>query len=248
MKKILSLVLAVLMLAATLCACGGTDTPTTTAPKQNPTTAPTTTGGTPDPAGPVVINVSEYLANLDKWEIDDDFGLKHENNKMSFLTTDPGESMAAMLKVPAKNVTYKFNITVDALGDGVVGADNWWDAELMFLARASVAGPGWRDDGSQTGYSITSWGEMKYVCIGRSGKDDLAEFEWNIADGNPHEIEFSVVSNDDDSVVTITLKVDGEVIGVVEDDGSAIKNDRPASYPEAGNLVIRAKWVGITIG
>lgn len=245
MKKILSLVLVALMVAS-LCACG---TNTETNPNTNPgtTPAPTTTANkTPD--GPAVINVNEYLADLANWEIDDDFCLQHENGKMSFKCTTPGESMAAMLKVPAKNVTYKFTLTVDALGDDVVGAENWWDAELLFLARASVAGPGWRDDGSQTGYSITSFGEMKKVYIGRSGKDDLGEFDWNIADGQPHDIEFSVVSNEDDTVVTITLKVDGVVIGTVEDDGSEIKNDRPGSYPNEGNLVIRAKWVGITVG
>lgn len=245
MKKILSLVLVALMVAS-LCACG-TNTETTPGPNPGTTPAPTTTANkTPD--GPAVINVNEYLADLANWEIDDDFCLQHENGKMSFKCTTPGESMAAMLKVPAKNVTYKFTLTVDALGDDVVGAENWWDAELLFLARASVAGPGWRDDGSQTGYSITSWGEMKKVCIGRAGKDDLAEFDWNIADGQPHDIEFSVVSNEDDTVVTITLKVDGVVIGSVEDDGSEIKNDRPGSYPNEGNLVIRAKWVGITVG
>ena len=240
MKKVISLVLVVLMLAATLCAC--------TQPDAGASSSTTKPNEPADPNAPVVINVSDYLANLDQWEIDDDYLLKHENNKMTFNTIEPGESIAAMLKVPAKNVTYKFTITVDSLGTGVVGAENWWDAELMFLARASVAGPGWRDDGSQTGYSITSWGEMKEVCLGRSGKDDLATFEWNIADGQPHEIEFSVVSNADDTVVTITLKVDGEVIGSFEDDGSQIKNERPGKYPEAGNLVIRGKWIGITIG
>ena len=45
-----------------------------------------------------------------------------------------------------------------------------------------------------------------------------------------------------------TLKVDGEVIGTFEDDGSIIKNERPGKYPNEGNLVIRAKWVGISVG
>ena len=233
MKKLLSLVLAVLMLAATLCACTGPADDGSKTPEQ--------------PEGPEVIDVNAALADESKWEFDcEDVAIK--DGKLVFDTVDYGSFAAAMLKQPAKNATWKFTVTVNSLGDGVVGHSDWWDAELLFLARSSVAGPGWRDDGSQTGYSITSWGEMKEVCIGRAGKDDLATFEWNIADGQPHEIELSVVSNEDDSVVTITLKVDGQVIGTVEDDGSEIKNDRPASYPDAGNLTIRAKWVAITIG
>ena len=254
MKKILSLTLVVLMLVAMLCACSEN-------PTNNPSTDPDPTPGAgsqetdptddsgnnggDDSSDVVVIDVSDYLSDSSKWEFDSEYAFV-KDGKLEYDNEGFGDFAAAMLTEAAKNVTYKITLTVNGIPSGLDDS-NWWDSELLIMGRSSIAGPGWRDDGSQTGYCLTSWGDLSEVCIGRAGKDDLATVEWNINDGQPHEIELSVVSNEDDSVVTITLVVDGVELAKVEDDGSQIKNDRPASYPNAGNLTIRAKWVDITV-
>ena len=124
----------------------------------------------------------------------------------------------------------------------------WWDSELLIIARSSIAATSWYDDGTQTGYTLTSWGDMSTVFIGRAGYDDaFGEYEWNVNDGEPHAVELSVVNNEDNTAVTVTLVVDGVEIASVVDDGTQIKNDRPGLYPDAGGLTIRCKWLEATI-
>ena len=123
----------------------------------------------------------------------------------------------------------------------------WWDSELMILARSSLLAPGWED--GQTGYSLTAWGDMKQVAIGRAGHDDAFGFiDWNVADGQEHEIEFSLTNNEDDTEVTIVLKMDGETVFETVDDGSIVKEDRIPLFPEGGNLTIRSKYLQVTVG
>lgn len=122
------------------------------------------------------------------------------------------------------------------------------DSEFLVVARSTIAGNSWQDDGSQKGYTLTAWGDMSEVCIGRCGYDDaFGTFQWNIADGEAHAIEFTVENNADNTQVTITLVVDGVEIAKVVDDGSLVKNERPNLYPDAGGLTIRCKWLDATI-
>lgn len=246
MKKVISLVLVVLMLAATLCAC--------TQPDAGASSTTTKPNEPADPNAPVVINVNSFVSDTANWEFDDDYNLKTEGGKIVFNTTEAGEFMAGMLKKPAKDVTYKFTITVNELPEGAEeltpedGA--YWDIEMFIIARASVPAGTWPGSGDQTGYCLSSWGGLGKVAIGRCGYDNACgEFEWNIADGQPHEVEFTVKDNAD-GTVNIILVVDGTEIANVVDNGAprADKPERPTKYPDAGNLVIRTKYMKVTIG
>lgn len=241
MKKVISLVLVVLMLAATLCACTQPDAGASSTTKPDPTDPST-------PAGPEVVDVNALL-KAENWEFDEEEVLKWEDGKMTFdCSTDPDYNyMAGMLKKPLLNATYKFTLTVNQV---VEDADPW-DVELLFIARGSVAGSSWNDDGSRTGYTLTYWAaDPNKVSIGRCGYDSsCGSFEFNVFDGQPHEIEFTVMDTEDGKV-KIILKVDGAVVADVIEEGAVRedKPDRPLKYPEAGNLVIRAKNMSITIG
>lgn len=251
MKKILSLALAVLMLL-TLAACGEEKPEGTTAPAE--TKAPVeTTAPVVETTAPVVenenkvITVSEYFADDSKWEDD---GGYHERtaDKLFFDNFMAGDYAALRLKEEAQNVTYKFKLTISQLAPVSMDDWTWWDSELLIIARSAIPAASWYDDGSQTGYTLTSWGDMSSVFIGRCGYDDaFGEFQWNVNDGQPHDIELSVVNNEDNTQVTITLIVDGTEIASVVDDGTKIKNDRPGLYTEAGGLTIRCKWLEATI-
>lgn len=261
MKKILSLVLAVLMLATVLCACGNTNpttagkqpagsTPAATQPKA---TDPKPTDPKPtEPAGNEnVINVNDFLNDRANWAFDNDEVagelLTLENGKMHFDTNFPGDLVAAMLKQSQQNGTYKFTLTINALSDGY--EDNWYDTELIIITRAAKAGTSWYDDLSQTGYTISAWGDMSKFCLGRCGYDDaFGEFEWNVNDGQPHEIEITTTNSEDGKSVEIVVTVDGVEVARATDDGSKIKKERPGLYPDEGYLVIRAKWMEITVG
>jgi hypothetical protein len=72
--------------------------------------------------------------------------------------------------------------------------------------------------------------------------DAFGTFQANIGDGQAHDIEFTVVNNED-GTVSLKLVIDGNVIAEVVDDGTKSKNDRPTLYPDAGGLTIRAKWL-----
>ena len=248
MKRVISLVLVVLMLAAVLCACAAPQAGTTAA-KPNPTTTQKQDPTDPtNPAGPEVVDVNALL-KAENWEFDEEEVLKWEDGKMTFdCSTDPDYNyMAGMLKKPLLNATYKFTLTVNQV---VEDADPW-DVELLFIARGSVAGSSWNDDGSRTGYTLTYWAaDPNKISIGRCGYDSsCGSFECNIFDGQPHEIEFTVMDTEDGKV-KIVLKVDGAVVADVIEEGAVRedKPDRPLKYPDAGNLVIRAKNMSITIG
>lgn len=240
MKKILSLVLAVLMVATMLCACTN-ENPTTTASNEIPTTT-----AAPAPAGPAVINLADYFADKSKWE-DDGGYFDMDDTKIFFDNYAAGDYAAVRLTEEAQNVTYKFNVTVAKLAPVSMEDWTWWDSELCVIARSTLAASSWQEDGSQKGYTLTWWGDMSKVCIGRCGMDDaFGEFDANIGDGQPHAIEFTVVNNDD-GTVSLKLVIDGNVIAEVIDDGTKEKNGRPTLYPDAGGITIRCKWLEATI-
>ncbi len=242
MKKVMSLVLAALLVAAMLCACtpNADNNPTTTG-----TPAPTTTVPSV-PQGPAVINVADYFGDAAKWESDAEYW-EIKDGKMIYDTFAAGEYVAVRLKEEAQNVTYKFNVTITDLAPVSMEDYTWWDSELCIIARSPIPASSWQEDGSQKGYTLTFWGDMSKVCIGRCGYDDaFGEFNCNIGDGEAHAIEFTVVNNED-GTISIKLVLDGNVVAEVIDDGSKVKNDRPNLYPDAGGLTIRAKWLGVTI-
>lgn len=257
MKKILSLVLAALMLAAVLCACDNAGSATTdpaTAPvepsestESNEPTEPGESSG-PDESGDItVINVADYLGDASKWE-DDGGYFDMDESKIFFDNYAAGDYCAVRLNEEVQNVTYKFSVTISQLAPVSMDDWTWWDSEFLVIARSAQAGSSWQDDGSQVGYTLTSWGDMSTVFIGRCGYDDaFGEFSWNVNDGQPHEIELTVANNDDNTQVTITLVVDGVEVAEVVDDGTKIKEDRPGLYPDAGGLTIRCKWLEATI-
>ena len=80
--------------------------------------------------------------------------------------------------------------------------------------------------------------------------EDSGFFKWNINDGQPHVIEITTTNNADNTAVEVVVTIDGEEVARVVDDGTKQKpgKDRPTLYPEAGNLVVRAKWMDITVG
>ncbi len=247
MKKLLSLLLALAMILS-LAACAPAQNETTNSSKEE--TQPSQSQPAPsEPANneTTVINVADFLGDDSKWENDfDSFEIK--DNKLFFDTFFAGEYCAVRLTEEAQNVNYKFNITINELAPVTEEDGTWWDSELLVIARSTVAGNSWNDDLSQKGYTLTSWGDMSEVYIGRCGFDDaFGGFQWNINDGQPHEIEFAVVNNADNTQVTITLKVDGTEIASVVDAGTKIKNERPALYPDAGGLTIRCKWLEVTV-
>lgn len=260
MKKVLSLVLAVMMLAAVLCACGDTTPTTTGKPAGSTPVASTPAGSTPVAStpvgstgngntnnGPVVINVADYLADDSKWEFDSPDLADLKDGKLRYDTAWAGDFLAARLTETAQNATWKFTITVNEQPEDIDDSI-WWDTELMIIARSTIAGGTWYDDLSQAGYTISAWGDLSEFCLGRCGYDDaFGTFQWNIADGQPHEIEFTTINSEDNKSVEIIVVVDGVEVARATDDGSKIKNERPALYPDEGGLTIRAKWMEITI-
>lgn len=248
MKKLIAILLSLVMVAAMFagCAGGGNDT-VSTGPKgtEGTTTDPTpseTEGGDEKP-DITVINVADYIDNKDAWETDGGDAY-FENGAITFDNCFSGDFAAVRLTEEAQNVTYKLNIQVNEAGKVSLDDWTWWDCELLIMARSSLAAASWYDDGSQTGYTLTSWGDLSTVFIGRSGYDDaFGEYAWNINDGQPHAIELTVKNNEDNTSVTVTLVVDGVEIASVVDDGSKIKNDRPSLYPDAGGLTIRCKYL-----
>lgn len=247
MKKILSLVLVVLMVATMLCACD-TNTeskPAGSTPVATTTQAPTTTVAT-TPEGPVVVTLSDYFADSSKWE-DDGGYFDMDAEKIFFDNFSAGDYAAVRMNELYQNVTYKFNVTINKLAPVSMDDWSWWDSELCIIARSTLAASSWQDDGSQKGYTLTWWGDMSKVCIGRCGMDDaFGEFDANLGDGQAHDIEFTVVNNED-GTVTLKLVIDGNLVAEVVDDGTKQKNERPTLYPDAGGLTIRCKWLEAVI-
>lgn len=243
-RKITALLAMVLCVAMLLGACSKD-------PKEPGTPNPPDDPDTLDP--PDTPDVSETAVTLagkmdeDKWEVDGDIDFK--GDYILFPNFFYGDYAAAMLKESQRDATYKFTVQLNKIATDLDPSSTWWDSEFLIQVRSSVAGPSWRDDGSQTGYCVTSWGDMSEVAIGRSGYDDLfGTFPWNVNDGKPHEIEFSTKNNEDNTAVTVKLVVDGKTIFEGVDDGSKFKKEgRPTLYPEAGNLTIRCKYLEAVI-
>ena len=272
MKKVISLVLAVLMLASLLCACAPADNgskPATSTPAGNNNGGNNNGGNTGDNGNNGgntgdngntgtndgnVINVNNYTNDMTKWEFDDDYALELKDGKMVFNTI-PGEFMAAMLTETVLDGAYKFTLTINELPEGVeelTPADGaYWDTEFFIIARASVPGSTW-SGGEQTGYCISSWGDMSTFCLGRAGADDAfaTDVEWNVNDGQPHDIQIGTknIEKDGKTAVEVTVYVDGQLVITAIDEGQNCREGRPEMYPEAGNLVIRSKNMQITVG
>ena len=254
MKRILSLLLVVLMVTAMLCACGTNNEtkPSTqgTEPTGTQGTEPTGTQDTEptetQPQGPTVVVLSDYFADDSKWE-DDGGYFDRDSEKIFFDNYAAGDYAAVRMNELFQDVTYKFNVTINKLAEVSMEDWTWWDSELCVIARSTLAASSWQDDGSQKGYTLTWWGDMSKVCIGRCGMDDaFGEFDANIGDGQAHEIEFTVVNNAD-GTVTLKLVLDGNVVAEVVDDGTKSKNERPTLYPDAGGITIRCKWLEAVI-
>lgn len=255
MKKKMTLAMATALLAALLLSACGSQQPTqTTTQPTTETTQPTETTQAPETTQPEADNgeaktivLSDYFSQEDVWE-DDGGDVYVEEDHILFDNGYMGDFSTLMLKEEAKNVTYRFTLKLENIPtDLSVEEGTWWDSELMILARSSLLAPGWED--GQTGYSLTAWGDMKQVAIGRAGHDDaFGMIDWNVADGQEHEIEFSLTNNEDDTQVTIVLKIDGETVFETVDDGSIVKEDRIPLFPEGGNLTIRSKYLQVTVG
>lgn len=253
MKKILSLVLAALMVAAMLCACttntetkpNGTQAPATQAPTtQKPTEKPTE----PAPQGPTVVTLADYFANKDLWE-DDGGYFDMTDDQIFFDNFSAGDYAAVRMTEAHQDVTYKFNVTINKLAPVSMEDWTWWDSEFCVIARSTLAASSWQEDGSQKGYTLTWWGDMKTVVIGRCGYDEACgSFDANIGDGQPHDIEFTVINNAD-GTVSLKLVIDGNVVADVIDECKPRedKPDRPTCYPDAGGLTLRAKWLELIV-
>ncbi len=257
MKKLIALLLALTMVFA-LAACGTTEpapteakpteaAPTEAAPTEEPTEAPTEAEqpGEEVTGEPVEVVLADYFSQ-DVWE-DDGGDVYVEEDHILFDNAFMGDFSALYLTETAQNVTYKFSLQLEEIPTDIsVDEGTWWDAELLILGRSAIAAPGWEE--GQTGYSLTAWGDMSEVFIGRAGHDDaFGSIQWNVTDGQPHDIEFSLQNNEDSTTVTITLTVDGEVVFETVDDGSIVKEGRTPLFPEAGGLTIRCKYVQATI-
>ncbi len=252
MKKILCLILALLMvLSMAACSTTNTDpsdsTPAESQPQDSKPEDSKPEESKPAESGITEINVADYLSDESKWE--DDGYHEFKDGTLLFDNFMSGDFCAMRLKEEAQNVSYKFKLTINKLAPVSMDDWTWWDSELLIIARSTIPAASWYDDLSQKGYTLTSWGDMSTVFIGRCGYDDaFGEFAWNVNDGQAHDIELKVVNNADNTQVTITLLVDGVEVASVVDDGTKIKNDRPALYPDAGGLTIRCKWLEATIG
>ena len=163
------------------------------------------------------------------------------------FNTMNGEFMAGMLTETVLDGAYKFTLTINEIEQDV----DYWDTEFFIIARASEAAGTW-SGGVQTGYCISSWGDMSTFCLGRAGSDDAfaTDVEWNVNDGEAHEIIIGTknIEKDGKTAVEVTVYVDGELIFTAIDEGQNGREGRPNMYPEAGNLVIRSKNMKITIG
>lgn len=252
-KKIIALLLAALMCCALLCACNNTqgNTPNPSSdPKPSGTNKPD--DSKPQDSKPVQtgevkeIKLADYFSKEDMWE-DDGGDFTMEADKLVLNNAFMGDFSTLQLKEEAQNVTYKFTLQLSDIATNLsVDEGTWWDSELMILGRSTLAAPGWEE--GQTGYSLTAWGDMSEVFIGRAGHDDaFGSVKWGVEDGKPHEIEFSLINNEDNTQVTVRLSVDGKVVFEQVDDGSIKKDGRTPLFPEPGTLTLRCKYLKATI-
>jgi hypothetical protein len=171
------------------------------------------------------------------------------DDQLFFDNFSAGDYAAVRLTEAHQNVTYKFNVTINKLAPVSMDDWTWWDSEFCVIARSTIPGSSWQEDGSQKGYTLTWWGDMKTVVIGRCGYDEACgSFDANIGDGQPHDIEFTVINNAD-GTVSLKLVIDGNVVADVIDECKPRedKPDRPTCYPDAGGLTLRAKWLELIV-
>lgn len=265
MKKFLAILLTLVLCVSLLAACGEKETPGGSEPNDpggngdqpgNSNTQPETPEDTqpeepedtrPEaPSGPVTITVADYLSQ-DVWEDDGGF-VTVSADGIVFDNALYGDLAALRLKEEAADATWKFNLQLTDIAEGLSeDAGDWWDSELCIVVRSAVAGSGYAS-GEQTGYTVTCWGDMSTVYLGRSGYDDaFGGFPWPCGDGQPHDIEITATNNADKTAVTVKLVVDGQVIAEVTDDGSLVKEGRTNLFPDAGGLTIRCKYLGATV-
>jgi hypothetical protein len=256
MKKINGTVLIMVMLVMVfgLTACKPKEeTPAepTKAPTAAPTTAPQVTE--PAPAGTAAevteVDLGAYLSDDSKWE-DDSGDYSIENNALVFNNAFYGDFCAVRLADQFQNVNTKFTLQLtDIAADLSEDAGTWWDSEFLLLVRSNYAGASFVEGNDpQAGYCITAWGDMKQFALGRSGYDDVfGVYDWPLADGQPHKVEFTVANNADNTQVTLKVVVDGVELATAVDDGSQVKKERPSLYPNAGGITLRCKYLGAMI-
>ncbi len=191
------------------------------------------------------ITVADYLADASKWE-DDGGAYTLTANGLDFGSAESGKAAAVRLTEEAKNGTIKFNLQFTDFAEVSMEEGTWWDSEFLCLFRSSLADKGFTD--GQTGYSLISWGDMSTFFLGRSGYDDaFGEFSWPMADGKPHDFEVTLQNNEDDTQVTIQVKIDGKEVASVVDDGSLVKEGRTPLFPNAGGVTFRSSYVGAIV-
>lgn len=245
MKKYIAIALAIITCVTMFTACTPKEESTNSqAPSTSTTPAqPSTTNNT---SAEQKIVVADYLSK-EVWE-DDGGDVTISDDKILFSNFFAGDFAAVRMKETADDTTWEYTVQVKKRPEGLSeDAGDWWDAEFLTIIRSAVAGGSYLD-GEQTGYTITSWGDLGTVYIGRAGYDDAFGYvAWPIGDGQPHVVSFSAKNNESKTVVHLTLAVDGEVIFECDDDGSLVKKERVSLYPDAGGLTIRCKYLEVEI-
>lgn len=264
-KKLMTTLLVALMCIALLCACtpnNPSETPNQSDDKGNVDPNPSgnqddanSTGDQVEPEPSTgedepdikTIKVSDYLGNADAWE-DDGGDVTISAEKILFSNFYAGDFSSVRLTEAAADATWEYTVQVKKIPEGLSeDAGDWWDAEFLTVIRSALPGGSYLD-GEQTGYTITSWGDLSTVYIGRAGYDDAFGYvAWPIGDGQPHVISFTAENNEDNTVVHLTLAVDGEVVFECDDDGSLVKKERVSLYPDAGGLTLRCKYLEVEV-
>lgn len=191
------------------------------------------------------INLKDTYATAEQWEVNGD-NVVVAPEGITFNTKEAGQVAAVRYKEENKNETISFSMQFTDFAKVSMDEGNWWDSEFLCMLRSGVADKGFAD--GQRGYSITSWGDMSTFFLGRSGYDDaFGEFSWPMADGKEHDFKITLENNEDNTQVTITVMIDNNVVASVVDDGTLVKENRPALYPDAGGLTFRCAYLGAVI-
>ena len=249
MKKYFAILVTILICVAMFnaCATGEPNNPSPTPSETNPQTEPSNVVETSPVDEAKKIVVTDYLGK-DVWE-DDGGDVTISDDKILFSNFFAGDFSSVRLMETAANATWEFTVQAKQIPEGLSEeAGDWWDAEFLAIIRSALPGGSYLD-GEQTGYTITSWGDLNTVYIGRAGYDDaFGSVAWPLGDGQPHVISFTAENNESSTVVHLTLTVDGEVIFECDDDGSLVKKERVSLYPDAGGLTIRCKYLTLELG
>lgn len=269
-KRFISLVCCLILAVSVLTGCSGEEKETNVTPTAAPTAEEETTPtaepvkdadeseqkvsepvaeASKEPVEPVALNIGDYLSSDEKWE-DDGGDYRIKDNVLEFNNAYYGDFCAVRLNESVQNVKVQYNVQFnDIAKDLSVDEGTWWDAEFLCLVRSNFAGSSFVEgiDG-QAGYCITSWGDMSEFALGRSGYDDVfGTYKWSLNDGKEHSVEFTVTNNKENTLVFLTVAVDGEVIATAVDDGSQVKKERVSFFPDAGGITLRCKYLGAEI-